>query len=66
MQLTKYRVTYTEIVVNEAVFEGPAGLDTAEEEADCQWWDHLNNDENSQVKRLDVVERSLDTLKREE
>ncbi len=58
----KYRAVYTEIVVNEAVFEGPEGLDDAELEP--PWWDHLNNDINLDVKRLDVTERVLDSLVR--
>lgn len=56
----KYRVIYTEEVIYEVVFTGPEDL----EEED--FFEAMDADDNSQTKRLDVVERDVSLFQKEQ
>ena len=53
---------YTETVLNEAFFEGPDDMNLDIMGGADAWWEHLQKDDHSQVKRVDVQERDVDIL----
>jgi hypothetical protein len=53
----RYRVVYTEVVVQEVVFDGPPGLQ------EDDFFETMNEDANADVRRLDVTERDVNLFK---